>query len=344
MAGGVLVTEATSIRVRPKEVAMTIQVRTRQPDRRDAVLSRLVAEGVLDRPQADRVLAGLRANDAPPGRRSGWWIEVLGYIGGGLILAGATTLVALSWDDLGRLGIVALLSVVLVALLAAGVVVAGGPAKVRLLADDSSPVRRRIVGVLFALTGAVAALIVGVAVDGRPEYAAPVAGLVAAAAGYSWLRTAAGLFATGLFSLVATATVLDVYDAPPLVWAAGFVTLGAAWVVLAHSGLAIPPSLAYGGGAALALIGGQQPMGSPDTRIWTYVITLAVAFACLALYRTRRQLVLLLAGVLGVTIAVPEAVWDVTNGAGGAAVILLVGGAVLLAASGIGLRVHRRLA
>jgi hypothetical protein len=83
-------------------------------------------------------------------------------------------------------------------------------------------------------------------------------------------------------------------------------------------------------------------MSSPANRTWTYVITLGVAVACLALYRTQRRLVLLLAGVVGVTVAVPEAVWDVTNGAGGAAVILLVGGAVLLAASGLGMRVHRR--
>lgn len=48
-----------------------------------------------------------------------------------------------------------------------------------------------------------------------------------------------------------------------------------------------------------------------------------------------------MAGVLGVSVAVPEAVWDWTDGAGGAAGILLVGGAVLLVASGVGRRLHR---
>jgi hypothetical protein len=322
--------------------AQILQPDRREPDRRDVVLRGLVAEGVLDPPQADRVMAALRASDAAPARTSGWWVEVLGYTGGGLMLAGAATLVALSWDDLGRVGLVALLSSVVAALVGAGIAAAGGPTKVGLLGGGSSPARRRIVGVLFALAGAVAALTTGVIVDGRPEYAAPVAGLVVTAAGYAWLRTAVGLFATGTFSLMATATVLDVYDATPLVWAAGFVALGAVWVMLAHTGLAAPRLLAYGGGAALALIGGQQPLRSPDTRTWTYVITLAVAFACLALYRMERQLVLLLAGVVGVTVAVPEAVWDATNGAGGAAAVLLVGGAVLLAASAIGTRIHRR--
>jgi hypothetical protein len=270
---------------------------------------------------------------------------VLGYIGGGLVVAGAATLVALSWDDLGRIGIIALLSGVTVALVGAGIAVAGGPARVSLLAGGSSPARRRIVGVLFALAGAVAALTTGVIVDGRPEYAASIAGLVATAAGYALLPTAAGLLATGAFSVMTTATILDTSDASPLVWAGGFLALGATWVALARTGVAAPRSLAYGGGAALALTGGQQPLGSADdTRIWAYVMTLAVAFGCLALYRVERHLVLLLAGVLGVTIALPEAVWDATNGAGGAAAILLVGGAVLLTASGIGLRSHRRAA
>jgi hypothetical protein len=318
-----------------------MSVRTLELDRRDAVLRRLVTDGVLDSPQAERVLAALVASDAPPPRRTAWWVEVLGYIGGGLVLAGAATLVALSWDDLGRLGIVALLSCVLVGLVGAGIAVGGGPAKVRHLAGESSA-RRRIVGVLFALAGAVAALTAGVIVDGRPEYVAPVAGLVTAAAGYAWLRTSPGLFTTGVFSLAATATVLGIHNASPMVWAAGFVALGAAWVVLARTGVAEPRLLAYGGGAALALIGGQQPLSSPDSRAWSYAITLAVASACLALYRTQRQLVLLLAGVLGMTVAVAEAIWDATNGAAGAPVILLLGGAVLLAASGTALRAHSR--
>jgi hypothetical protein len=67
-----------------------------------------------------------------------------------------------------------------------------------------------------------------------------------------------------------------------------------------------------------------------------------VAIACLALYRFERSLVLLAAGVIGVTIAVPEAVWDITNGAGGAAAILLIAGAVLLGASGAGLWLRRQ--
>ena len=58
-------------------------------------------------------------------------------------------------------------------------------------------------------------------------------------------------------------------------------------------------------------------------------------------YRWLRSIVLLVAGVLGVTLAVPEAVLDWTNGALGASLILLVAGAVLVAASAVGLRLRR---
>jgi hypothetical protein len=50
--------------------------------------------------------------------------------------------------------------------------------------------------------------------------------------------------------------------------------------------------------------------------------------------------VLVVAAVVGVTIAVPEAISDWTNGGLGAAYIVLVGGAVLVAGSVIALRLR----
>lgn len=67
-----------------------------------------------------------------------------------------------------------------------------------------------------------------------------------------------------------------------------------------------------------------------------------IALACLALYGRRRTWVLIVSGVAGLTLAVPEAVWDWTDGAVGGAVILVLAGAVLLAASGLGVVLHRR--
>jgi hypothetical protein len=66
----------------------------------------------------------------------------------------------------------------------------------------------------------------------------------------------------------------------------------------------------------------------------------AVSAGSLVLYRWQREVVLLVAGVVGATIAVPEAISDLTNGAVSGSVILLVAGAVLIATSAVGLRLR----
>lgn len=309
----------------------------------DAAVRQLVLDGVLSDEQAEAVVAALHAATPSPVRR-GWWIEVLGYVGGGLMLAGATALVGLSWDELSPTGQVSLLALVALVLAGTGVVIGGGPGGLRRLADPSAAVRRRIVGVLFALASAISALAVGVAVDNRPGVLAPVIGLIVAVAGYAVVRTAVGLLAVGVFAAYAVAAGLSELTSSDVVQAAGLVALGGLGMALTLVGALVPRPLGIGVAAAIALIGAQQPVGNPSNDVWAYLLTTAVALGCLALYRQERSLLLLIAGVLGLTVAVPEMVWDITGGAGGAAAILLVTGAVLLAASGLALRLGGPLA
>ena len=70
-------------------------------------------------------------------------------------------------------------------------------------------------------------------------------------------------------------------------------------------------------------------------------MTFVAAVAFFVLYRWRRDVVLLVAGVIGVAVAAPEAVWDWTDGAAGGALILLVAGAALVGASAAGLGMWR---
>jgi hypothetical protein len=63
--------------------------------------------------------------------------------------------------------------------------------------------------------------------------------------------------------------------------------------------------------------------------------------ACFLSHRWQRSIVLLVAGVVGVTIAVPQAVMDWTGGAVRGSVALLLAGAVLVVASAVGLRLRR---
>jgi hypothetical protein len=65
----------------------------------------------------------------------------------------------------------------------------------------------------------------------------------------------------------------------------------------------------HGVGAGFMLVGIRQMLASPADRP-AYGSTVVVAAACFALYRRLPQSVLLVAGVLGIAVAPPEAVWD----------------------------------
>jgi hypothetical protein len=116
---------------------------------------------------------------------------------------------------------------------------------------------------------------------------------------------------------------------------------GVGWIALAAADVARPRAAGLGVGAVLAIIGAQQPLAEPGAHGWAYALTTGVALVCFALSRWQREIVLLAAGVIGVAIAAPEAVWDWTDGAAGGAVILLVAGGALIAASAVGLGLWR---
>lgn len=84
-------------------------------------------------------------------------------------------------------------------------------------------------------------------------------------------------------------------------------------------------------GAATALFGAQQPL-SGDAAV-CYAPTACLAFICFVTYLVVSSTILLVAGVVATTADVPEVVWDLTDGAVGGGVLLLVAGAVLLATS-----------
>jgi hypothetical protein len=301
-----------------------------------AAVRRLVDREVISEEQAAAVLAEIAAEPASrPGR---WWVEAAGYLGGGLLLAGAAALIGVSWAALDTAGRTTVLALVAVLLAGAGVAVGGG----RRVHAGTASVRRRVAGVLLALASGPAAFAAAVATDGRPPALGPAVGLAVAAAGYAWLHSVPGLLVTAALSFLTVATATSDMTTNPLVMAFALLALAAVWAALAVGGAVGPRALGLGVAAAVGLIGGQQPLGTPDLAPWAYVLTLAVAVACLVGYRWLQAPVLLVAGVIGVTVAVSEAVWDATNGAGGAAVILLVAGAVLLAASAAGLRLNRR--
>jgi hypothetical protein len=164
-------------------------------------------------------------------------------------------------------------------------------------------------------------------------------GLLVALAGLIWLPSPAGVVATAVMS---TGLVVgfggDVLHATSLVQGLLLLALGVVWTGAALLRVVAPRWLGVAVGAVLAISGAQLPIGQQSGL--AYGLTAAVAVAGLVLYRWHREVVLLVAGVVGMTIAVPEAVSDLTNGAVSGSVILLVAGAVLVATSVVGLRLR----
>jgi len=330
---------------------MTRPSRDNLTEAQRAALRLLVADGVLSAGQGQAVRDAF--NSAPePARPTNWLVEVAGYLGGGLLLAGVTLFVGASWQEMTRAQREFTLAGLALALAAAGVLVAGGPARVRSLAARlvpgqaraASPARRRIVGLLFAIASVPAAFAAGVGLADQPHpgFVGAVVGTAVAVAGMIWLPTAFGLVASGLMSIVATTAFADdVLHASDLTEALMILGLGGIWLVTALVRLLPSRPLGLALGAGFALTGPQYLISDDELLPLAYSTTFAVAVGAILLYRWQRSTALLVAGILGGTIAVPEAVSDWTGqNLGGAGALLLAGG-VLVAASALGLRLRR---
>ncbi|MEV4805369.1 DUF2157 domain-containing protein [Nonomuraea sp. NPDC049421] len=334
------------------------------PGTPDEALARLVRDGVLSAEQAMAVREALRESAAPARAR---WAEVAGYVGGGLVLAGALSLVATSWADLSKVAHVAILLAATVALLTAGILLLG--ARPRGLAsrpqeratpppqepdapsrefaaspqepgarsrERAATVRSRSGSVSMALASVTAALAAAELID--VSAIAGAVGLLVSVLGYALARTAPLALACAFFAALTVGSLADdLTGGSALAAALSLVVLGVVWTALVLAGVIAQRALGLGLGAVIALVGGQQDAGT----VWASTMTAAIAVACLLLYRRERAWVLLVAGVVGFTIAVPEAIWHWTGGAVGGSVIVMIAGAVLVTASVLGIRWHR---
>lgn len=337
---------------------------------RAEALRRLVEQGVIDHAQADAVAAALRATEERSRTRARW-SEVLGYVGGGLVLAAVGTFMATAWDVLDTGVRTTLLAVVAAVLAAAGFGMAGGRALLRRSAEVA-PVRRRIGGALFALAALSAAFAVAEAVgEALPPGFVPsaatwasAAGLAVAAAAYALLRSAPGLVAAWGMSafLVGFGVHEVVHEIVGPAEGDGFSSTGTGWQI-ASSAAGTGLLLLGAAGCALAVVGVLRERGTAvglgavtsytgalmlETPV-NHVAELAVAaalFTLFALWRTtaRGPGAALVFGVLAATVAVPRLVWELTDGEVSAAGVLFVAGAVLLIASAVGIRLHHRAA
>ncbi len=278
-------------------------------------------------------------------------VEVVAYLGGALVLAAGALFLFEEWGSLGFGTRVTLLGVVAVVLGAAGLLgsrgLDGGSR------DQRHDVRRRLAGSLLTGAALAVAFLVGHVLEQvlDPDYrgvfwpavVGAAAGVVVAAAGYLRASTAVGLVGLMAGLLTAVGTLVDGIDtlgSSGDAFGVALFAIGALWLVATEAGLFRELTIARTLGVGVALFGAQVP-AIDGTHAWLgYALTLAVAVAGIAVYLPRTAWPYLAGAVIAVTLVVPEAVSDWTDGSLGATGGVLVAGITLLAASFAGYRLR----
>lgn len=315
---------------------------------RDAemVTARALAEAQL--PAAAHVGAG-----TPRATTRSRLVEIAAYVGGALVVASVGLFLAQEWGDLSEAVQVATLGVIALLLGVAGGAaswVGGGYAELRAGRDE---VRRRLTSALLvgaSLAGAfTVSRLVSTGVDdyasSMPVLAGSLAMLVLAALAYTYVSSALGVLAMGAaawMAIVSSWFWLDGSGWQSLVPALTMLAFAAAWLVLTETHRFRERTVARTVGMAAALFGAQVALAGDHADV-AYAFTFAVAAAGFAMYLRTASWPYLAAGVLGITIVVPEAVIDWTGGALGPAGAVLVAGLTLLGASLAGFRVRKEV-
>lgn len=317
----------------------------------EAVVAALVAAGLVEAPRAaeaagvvDRALAPVQAGAATPLRRR--MAEIAGYVGAAFVVGAAGLFFANEWDTLGRGGQVGVLAGITLVLLAAAfaVIAAGGRGALTLPAGQ---VRRRLASVLATAGAGTAGFAVAVAVSGG-DAGAVLAGattaLVLALAGYSVAWSTVGQAGAAVAAFVAIPAALDLAGATedPVAMGLAVLALGVVWLALAESGVWREVESGRVLGLGLAVLGAQLPVFGDHSWVG-YVASAAVGLAAFGGYVVRPAWPYLGAGVVALTLAVPEALTDWTEGSLGPAGILLATGVTLLVAALLGLRLRHEV-
>jgi hypothetical protein len=318
----------------------------------DSLLGDLVKTGTLQPAQAAAVRDGMHEaawrqvrafSDDPQRPRQVQVRELAGYLGAALVAGAALLLVGTYWTQLGQGIRVGLLVSTAVASMLAALALGGGTlSRLRVLSHTIPSARRRLVGVLFVIASiATAAAVLQALWDVEQVEPAwvPAAGLLVAALGYAAVATLVGQLACWAWALWLASTVLPDYDGT--VDGLKIVGVGVVWLALAWRGAWQERYAAVGVASGTALYGAQQIVMTGSASLG-YAVTALVGLGCFALFAATRNWLALATGVVAITLEVPEALFDWTDGSLGAAGALLAAGLALLGASAAGYRLQDR--
>jgi hypothetical protein len=321
----------------------------------EAVVTALVRAGLLDAARsadAEQVVSAVVAptgGPVTPLRRR--MAEISGYVGAAFVVGAAGLFFADAWDSFGRGEQGGILAGIAVLLAAAALVLVRTGGGARRPTEPAQQVRRRLGSVLLTGAAGAAGFAVGVLVndpatyteDSRAVLAGALAALAVAVAGYRLAPSVAGQLGAAVAAFTAVLAGLDLRgDADALRIGGLVLLLGLAWLLLAERGVWREDESARVIGVTLALVGAQLPLFDDHASVG-YVATAAVGVAAFARYVLRPAWPYLAGGVVALTLAVPEALADWTDGSLGSAGVLLATGVTLLVASLVGLRLRHEV-
>ena len=320
-------------------------------DRQAAVVDGLVRAGLLDPDRAGEAEAVVR--DALADRPGGTTplrrrlAEIAGYVGAAFVVGAAWLFLSQTWDDLGLAGQVGLLLGSAVVLAVAGLLLARAAGT-----DALADMRGRLASVLLVGAGACAAFGVGILLveqGGNDELGillAALTGLVVVLAGYALLPSPVAQVAAAAAAFVMVPSGLAALpsdSASSIPMGLTVLGLGAVWLLLAERRVWRELTTGRIVGCVLAFVGAQTPIF--DEHAWVaYVATAALGATAFWLYVVTRGWPYLATGVVAVTVAVPEALYDWASGSLGAAGVLLATGVTLLVTALAGLRLRQEVA
>jgi hypothetical protein len=328
--------------------------------RTDEALGALVERGTITQAQLQAVQDALEsAGQAEHVGRRRVMSEILGYVGGAVIIVSVAFIIAQAWDPLGSTGRAVLFAAISAVLFTIGWILG------HRLAGEAG---RRLSATLMTAAAPLLALAIGIELDwlldsplsdagtgpGR-AWMAPFVLLCAAAAagclafiGYRRCHSALGNIVMGIatgasaFSVgwLITAVVQHTSDAIPTLGLALLIATGATWLILSLRGTFHERVVGQfvGMGAMLVGVQGLRDTFGPN---WSVpAIILAGGLLLMVVYALVRQWPLLVGGVAGVILGGSELLISMTEGIVAAASTLALGLAML--AAGVVLLRERR--
>jgi hypothetical protein len=305
--------------------------------RLEAELARLVEQQVLSASQAEELVSAARtdrldgqslAAEPTPGStpKGATVLEVLGYVGGALVLGAVIMLGTFFWDDLGSIGrkLVAIASLIVPA--------AGGALLVR------GRVRPELGKILLAMACYAAGFAYLVVFEDQKFVVSTMVVVLTSAIGAVLLRSGAFLVSgwsgamllvcAVVFNAIDTAETDPTSEAVPVHLAVGFLLVALA---LAGSGLMLSRSLAWSlaglsGWAASIVLQTDAPRGE-----WlSLVVATIVSAALLTAFVLTRQYAYAVIGCAILLTIWPVSLYRILDDAVGAAIGLVAAGAVLI--------------